>query len=106
MDIRRANDKVIIEIQDFISPSIIERLQHQTGILKPQIDDWRAMVDAVMIDSAYNGEVFNIMLSDMPEKKTDFVEGQYELPAPKVETTVAVKRTDMLGEEVLVTRRV
>jgi hypothetical protein len=37
----------------------------------------------------------------VPEKKADFVQGKYELPAPKGKTTVAVKITDMLGEEVL-----
>jgi hypothetical protein len=55
---------------------------------------------------AYNGEVFNIALSDVPEKKSDLVKGEYELNAPKGETTVAVKITDMLGEEVLVTQTV
>jgi DNA modification methylase len=97
-------DKIIVEIEDFISPSIIERLSHQAGILKPKIDDWRAMVDCVMIDTAYDGQVFNIILSDVPEKKTDFVEGKYELPASGTETTVAVKIIDMLGEEVLITQ--
>ena len=105
VNVQRVNGKIVVEIQDFISPTIIERLQQQAGILKPQIDDWRAMVDCVMIDAAYNGEVFNICLSDVPQKKTDLVEGQYELPAPKDGTTVAVKIVDMLGEEVLATKQ-
>lgn len=53
-----------------------------------------------MIDAAYDGKVFNVVLSDRPEKKTDLVQGSYELPAPNSETTVAVKIIDMLGEEV------
>ena len=100
--IERVKEKLVVEIQDFISPTIIERLKEQAGILSPQIDDWRAMVDCVMIDPSYDGQVFNITLSDVPEKKTDFVSGKYELPAPKAKTTVAVKIIDMLGEEVLV----
>ncbi len=64
------------------------------------------MVDSVMIDPAYDGTVFNVALSDIPEKKADFVSGRYELPAPKGKTVVAVKITDMLGEEVLATREV
>jgi hypothetical protein len=64
------------------------------------------MVDSVMIDTAYDGDVFNIALADVPEKKSDLVSGEYELEAPKGQTTVAVKITDMLGEEVLVTRQV
>ena len=69
------------------------------------MEDWRAMVDSIMIDTAYNGEVFNIVLADIPEKKTDLVNGKYKLPAPESQTTIAVKITDMLGEEVLVTEQ-
>jgi hypothetical protein len=104
--ISRKKDKITVEIEDFISPMIIERLTQQAGILKPKIDDWRAMVDCVMIDTAYDGKVFNVALSDVPEKKTDLVQGSYDLPAPSGETTVAVKIVDMLGEEVLVTKSI
>lgn len=100
--VARKKDKLLVEIEDFISPTIIERLEQQAGMLKPKIDDWRAMVDCVMIDPAYDGQVFNVALSDVPERKTDLVAGRYELPAPNGETTVAVKIIDMLGEEVLV----
>lgn len=103
VDIKRIKDKLHIEINDFVSPSIIERLSSQAGLLKPHIDNWRSMVDSVMIDPTYDGTVFNIALADIPEKKTDLVNGKYDLPAPKAKTTVAVKITDMLGEEVLVT---
>jgi hypothetical protein len=61
------------------------------------------MVASAMIDSAYDGKVFNIMLVDVPEKKNDLVEGKYVVEAKKG-ATVAVKVTDMLGEEVLVVR--
>jgi hypothetical protein len=101
-----ARDKIKVEIRDFVSPTIIERLKQQSGVVTAHIDDWRAMVDSVMIDTAYDGDVFNIALADVPEKKSDLVSGEYELEAPKGQTTVAVKITDMLGEEVLVTRQV
>lgn len=74
--------------------------------MKPKIDDWRAMVDCVMIDTAYDGKVFNVMLSDVPEKKTDYIQGSYELSSSGGETTIAVKIIDMLGEEVLVQKAV
>jgi len=102
--IGRTGNKIRVEIQDFISPTIIERLQQQAGVLSPRIDDWRAMVDCVMMDSAYDGQVFNVALSDVPERKQDLVNGTYELPAPTAKTTVAVKIVDMLGEEVVVTK--
>lgn len=101
--VTRKGDRIVVQIEDFISPTIIERLDQQVGMLKPKIDDWWAMVDCVMIDPAYDGQVFNVALADVPEKKTDFVLGKYELPAATDNTTVAVKIIDMLGEEVLVT---
>ena len=95
--------RIVVEVQDFISPTIVERLREQAALLSPKIDDWRAMVDCIYIDSAYNGTVLNVALADVPERKADLVTGKYELPAPVDKTTVAVKIVDMLGEEVLVT---
>jgi DNA modification methylase len=106
VNIQRTEKGIEVIIESFISPTIIERLKQQAGILSPQIDDWRAMVDSVMIDPAYNGEVFNVVLADVPEKKSDLVAGKYTLPALDGETTVAVKITDMLGEEILITQKV
>ena len=71
-------------------------------LFKAKISDWRSQVDCVMIDTAYNGGVFNVTLSDVPEKKNDLIDGSYSLPAPAGATTVAVKIIDMLGEEVLI----
>lgn len=90
-------------IDDFISPSILERLSSQDGVLAPQVTDWRSMVDSVMIDTAYDGEVFNVAVADIPERKADVVAGAYELELPAAASVpVAVKITDMLGEEVVV----
>jgi hypothetical protein len=61
------------------------------------------MVDCVMIDPDYDGKVFRIGVSEVPERKTDLVAGRYEIPAGGGEGTVAVKIIDMLAEEVLVT---
>jgi hypothetical protein len=62
------------------------------------------MVDSVMIDPAYDGKVLNVVFSDVPQKRTELVSGSYEIPAPPASTLVAVKVTDVLGEEVLVTQ--
>ncbi len=97
---------IVVEVQDFISPTIVARLSEQAGVLSPKIDDWRAMVDCIYIDTACNGSVLNVALADVPERRADFVGGKYELPAPADETTVAVKIVDMLGEEVLVMQTV
>ena len=103
VSVKRKKDGLHVTIEDFTSPTIIERLDSQDSrLFKAQVTDWRFMVDCVMIDPAYDGQVFNIALTDLPEKKTDLVNGSYIFPAPDGETTVAVKITDMLGEEVLV----
>lgn len=101
--VKRVKDQLVVEILDFTSPSIIQRLQQQAEIAKPRIDDFRAMIDWVEIDTAYDGETFNVVHVDLPEKKSDLVAARYQFPAPKGKTTVAVKVVDMLGEEVLLT---
>ena len=106
VNVARRDGNIVVEIEDFISPTIVERLEMDTPLFKAQILDWRAMVDVVMVDTAYDGEVFNIALSDVPERKNDLVEGRYEVEAPEGETTAAMKIVDMLGEEVLVTAEV
>jgi DNA modification methylase len=106
VEIKRVGEKITIRIVEFISPTILERLEQQAGVFTPHIEDWRSMVDSIMIDTAYNGQVFNVVYSDVPERKSDLVVGEYELDAPKKKTTVAVKITDMLGEEVLETRQI
>ena len=45
------------------------------------------MVDSVMLDSAYDGRVFNTALADVPERKSGLVPGEHELAAPTGSTT-------------------
>ncbi|MBI1735868.1 MAG: site-specific DNA-methyltransferase [Candidatus Rokubacteria bacterium] len=105
VSVDRGRDTVLVAINQFISPSIVERLQSQSGIVQPKIEDWRAMADCVLIDPDYDGAVFRIGVSDVPEKKSDFVAGRYELPADRCGDAIAVKIVDMLGEEVLIVDR-
>lgn len=100
--VKRKGGKLHVEIRDFVSPGILQRLAQQSGVVQARVADWRAMVDSVMIDTAYDGAVFNVIHADVPARKTDFVAGEYVLDAPADEATVAVKITDMLGEEVMV----
>jgi hypothetical protein len=91
-----------VVVHDFMSPSIIEQLRGQEGVLSPRIEDWRAMVDSVMMGASSDGETFHITLADIPERRADLVEGAYEVELPARSTAAAVRITDMLGEEVLV----
>ena len=95
-----------IEIQDFISPTVVERIAANGGEMKALDDDWRATVDHVAIDPAYDNQVFRAVIADVPKRRTDRVVGIYRVEAPLAETVVAVKLTDVLGEEILVTESV
>jgi DNA modification methylase len=99
--LERSERQLRVVIDDFLSPTIVERLGAQEGIVAPRITDWRMMVDSVLIDPAYDGTVFRIGTADVPSKNTDFVVGTYELDPATAGTTIAIKITDMLGEEIL-----
>ena len=102
-DVRIAKEgkKVKIKIADYISPSILARMEIDRTFFDEQIGDFRAQIDCVLIDTDYNGENFNIVESDLPQKRTDFIKGEYELTLPRADAKVAVKVVDMLGEEVI-----
>jgi len=102
--IDKTTAKVVIE--DFISPTIIERLNIDNKLFKVKIPDFRCMIDTVLIDNNYNGKTFHIVYSDVPKRKDDLVKSEYEIEIPKSKTKVAVKIIDMLGEEVLVTEEI
>lgn len=87
--------KIKVDIEDFISPTILKRLDMDLPLFRAKITDWRSQVDCVMIDTAYNGEVFNVVFSDVPKKKNDLTDGAYTLPIPDGKTMVAVKLIDI-----------
>ena len=103
VNFEREGDSVKITIAEYISPTILARMDIDRTIFDEQIDDFRAQIDCVLIDTDYTGEHFNIVESDVPEKKKDFVEGEYTVSLPRADTRVAVKIIDMLGEETVVT---
>ncbi len=94
-------NKVIIEILNFISPTIIERLNIDTTLFKVKIPDFRCMIDTVLIDNNYDNNVFNVVYSDIPERKNDLIIGKYKIEIPEPNSKIAVKIIDMLGEEVI-----
>ncbi|MDQ1217462.1 hypothetical protein [Microbacterium arborescens] len=93
---------ITVKITDFISPTILQRLAQQSGVLQPVISDWRWMVDSVMIDPSYDGDTFKIVLTDFPLKRSDVVAGEYQVDVPAGAGRLAVKITDMLGEESII----
>ncbi len=102
VEITKENGKATVKIIDYISPSILARMEIDRTLFDEQIEDFRTQIDCVLIDTDYNGRSFNIVESDLPKKKTDFIRGRYELSLPHADARVAVKIVDMLGEEIIV----
>lgn len=88
-----------VEVEGVVSPVVLARAR-QAAV--PGSDDWRAVVDSIMIDPAYDGVVFRPALVDAPRKRADVVRGRYELAGSNGHSVVAVRITDVLGEEVLI----
>jgi DNA modification methylase len=104
--IERKSNKAFIKIEDFISPTIIERLNIDSKLYKVKITDFRSMIDCILIDSNYDGNTFRVVFSDVPKKKSDLIEGEYEIEISKEKIKIAVKIIDMLGEEVLIVKEI
>ncbi len=62
------------------------------------IADWRQIVDAVLIDINYDGEVLHPTITDTPRKRNEVVKGKYTWEAAPG-ARVAVKIVDILDEE-------
>jgi DNA modification methylase len=99
VSIAQNQNKKIVEIKNYLSPTILKRLEIDKNLFEQQITDFRSQIDMVLFDFNYNGEVFNICDSDIPAKKKDFVKGKYEL---ETKNKIAIKIIDMLGEETLI----
>ena len=87
-----------ITIKNFVSPTIIKRLFHDKGIFTPTIKDFRSMIDCVLIDNDYNGQIFKCVYRDIPRTKHDLIIGKYTI---EKKGKIAIKIIDMLGEELL-----
>ena len=102
VNFERQGTSVKITIAEYISPTILARMDIDRTIFDEQIDDFLAQIDCVLIDTDYTEEHFTIVESDIPEKKTDFVDGKYTVSLPRPDARVAVKIIDMLGEETII----
>lgn len=100
--ITKSDNTVHIKLNYYLSPTIIARLNIDRSIFGERIKDFRAQIDTVLIDTNYDGQTFNVAYADVPEKKKDFVRGEYDLALPQSSQKIAVKITDMLGEETLI----
>lgn len=83
------HDKVIIK--NFYPMNLLQKLSLQ----KENVDEWRQLVDSIMIDYNYDGNILNPQIIDIPEKN-DLVKGEYKISSDH--GTIRVKITDLLSE--------
>jgi hypothetical protein len=68
----------------------------------PSGDEWRRAVDCIAVDPNYDGVTLRVALADAPLKRTQLVAGEYDLPAAAAGARIAVRVTDIWGQEALV----
>lgn len=88
-EIVREGNKLVI--REFFPMNLMQKLSLQ----KEYVEEWRQLVDSVMIDWNYDGAVMQPRMIDIPEKN-ELVKGVYDIPEDA--GTIKVKITDLLSE--------
>lgn len=88
-EIVREGGKLVIRA--FYPMNLMQKLSLQ----KEYVEDWRQLVDSVMIDWNYDGVVMQPAVADVPGK-SELVKGVYNIPEDS--GTIKVKITDLLSE--------
>ena len=88
-EIVREGGKLVIRA--FYPMNLMQKLSLQ----KEYVEDWRQLVDSVMIDWNYDGVVMQPAVADIPGK-SELVKGVYNIPEDS--GTIKVKITDLLSE--------
>ena len=78
-------------IHSFYPMNLMQKLSLQ----KEYVEDWRQLVDSIMIDWNYDGVVMQPAVMDIPDKN-EIVSGIYNIPDNA--GTIKVKITDLLSE--------
>lgn len=88
-EIVREGSKLVIRA--FYPMNLMQKLSLQ----KEYVEDWRQLVDSIMIDWNYDGVVMQPAITDVPGKN-EMVSGIYHIPEGS--GTIKVKITDLLSE--------
>ncbi len=97
LEFRRDSEaKVVIKdgelvVDRFYPMNLLQKLSMQ----KETVEDWRELVESILIDWNYDGAILQPTVVDIPGK-TDLVVGRYKVPADA--GTIRVKITDLLSE--------
>ena len=78
-------------VERFYPMNLLQKLSMQ----KESVEDWRELVESILIDWNYDGAVLQPAVVDIPGK-ADMVAGRYKVPADA--GTIRVKITDLLSE--------
>ena len=97
LEFKRDSEAVIDVKKDYL---VIEKfypmnLLQKLSIQQENVEDWREMVESIMIDWNYDGAVLEPHTVDIPGKN-ELVEGKYKIPEDA--GTIKVKITDLLSE--------
>lgn len=88
-EIVREGGKLVI--RSFYPLNLMQKLSLQ----KEYVEDWRQLVESIMIDWNYDGAVMQPTVTDVPGKK-EMVSGIYDIPSDA--GSIKVKITDLLSE--------
>lgn len=93
---RDSQAKVVIKdgqlvIEKFYPMNLLQKLSLQ----KESVEDWKELVESVLIDWNYDGAVLQPAVVDIPGKN-ELVQGSYKVPSDA--GTIRVKITDLLSE--------
>lgn len=90
-DARLALKSGALVIERFYPMNLLQKLSLQ----KEAVEDWRELVESILIDWNYDGSVLQPTVLDIPGKDA-LVQGSYPIPADA--STIRVKITDLLSE--------
>lgn len=80
-----------LTVKEFYPMNLLQKL----SIESQDVEDWKELVDSIMIDWNYDGVTFSPSTTDIPEKN-EMVKGEYSIPEDA--GTIHVKITDLLSE--------
>lgn len=80
-----------LSIEQFYPMNLLQKLSFE----RQDVEDWKELVDSIMIDWNYDGVAFAPALTDIPEKNA-LVKGVYDVPEDA--GTIHVKITDLISE--------
>lgn len=88
-EIIREENKLVI--RSFYPMNLMQKLSLQ----KEFVEDWKQLVESIMIDWNFDGAIMQPTVTDVPDKKS-LVEGIYDIPADAGK--IKIKITDLLSE--------